>query len=284
MKGAFIENRYYVDDGINYVYERLSAEFAARGATLDRLACPIVVTGKLRDTEYDFAIFWDKDVAAALEIQSRGIPVFNSPLAIEICDDKQKTAAVLSRTNVKTPVTVFAPLAYVAQNDDEELFCKVGELGYPLVIKESRGSQGKQVYLAETQEETKVIHRGLGVKPHLFQSFEGDEKGSDIRVYVVGGKAVGWGKRRNTTSFKSNVAAGGKIEKYDCPDGLKTEAERIAAILGLSFGSVDFLPAPEPVFIEANSSAYLKGIESLGFDVAGEIAKCVLGGLRCNRK
>ncbi|MFR6640028.1 MAG: hypothetical protein ACLUSP_00590 [Christensenellales bacterium] len=33
-----------------------------------------------------------------------------------------------------------------------------------------------------------------------------------MRVYVVGGKAVGWGKRRNTTSFRSNVAAGGKIE------------------------------------------------------------------------
>ena len=284
MKGAFIENRYYVDDGINYAYERLSAEFSARGVTLDRIKCPITVIGKPTDFGYDFAILWNKDVSAALEMQSRGIPVYNSPLAIEICDDKQKTAAVLSRSGVKMPVTVFAPHAYLPQDDDEDLFREVDKLGYPVVIKESRGSQGKQVYLAGTKEKAKEIHRSLGVKPHLFQSFEGDEKGSDIRVYVVGGKAVGWGKRRNTTSFRSNVAAGGKIEKYDCPDSLKTEAERIAATLELSFGSVDFLPAPEPVFIEANSSAYLKGIESLGFDVAGEIAKYVLGGLRCNRK
>lgn len=284
MKGAFIENRYYVDDGINYAYERLSDEFSARGVTLDRIKCPITVIGKPTDFGYDFAILWNKDVSAALEMQSRGIPVYNSPLAIEICDDKQKTAAVLSRSGVKMPVTVFAPHAYLPQDEDEDLFREVDKLGYPVVIKESRGSQGKQVYLAGTKEEAKEIHRSLGVKPHLFQSFEGDEKGSDIRVYVVGGKAVGWGKRRNTTSFRSNVAAGGKIEKYDCPDSLKTEAERIANILGLSFGSVDFLPAKEPIFAEANSSAYLKGIESLGFDVAGEIAKYVLGGLRCNRK
>ena len=113
MKGAFIENRYYVDDGINYAYERLSAEFSARGVTLDRIKCPITVIGKPTDFGYDFAILWNKDVSAALEMQSRGIPVYNSPLAIEICDDKQKTAAVLSRTGVKMPVTVFAPHAYL---------------------------------------------------------------------------------------------------------------------------------------------------------------------------
>ena len=284
MKGAFVENRYYVDDGIDYAYERLSAEFAARGVTLDRVKCPIVLVGKRFDFDYDFAIFWNKDVSAALELCARGVKVFNSPHAIEICDDKQKTAAILSESDVKMPITVFAPHAYTPTETDKDLFEEVGKLGFPLVIKESRGSQGRQVYLAENMVEAKSIHRELGVKPHLFQSFEGDEKGSDIRVYVVGKKAAGWGKRRNTTSFRSNIASGGKIEKFDIPDSLKKEAERIASLIGLDFGSVDFLPASEPIFVEANSSAYLRGVESLGFNIAGAIAEHVIGGVNCSRK
>lgn len=278
MKGAFIENRYYVDDGIDYAYDRLSLEFAALGVTLDRIKCPITTVGKPYVFDYDFAIFWNKDVSAALELRARGVKVYNSPHAIEICDDKQKTAAVLSNSDVKMPVTIFAPHAYLPQSEDDDLFREVGKLGFPIVIKESRGSQGRQVYLAENLSEAKRIHRELGVKPHLFQSFEGDEKGSDIRVYVVGGKAVGWGKRRNTTSFRSNLSAGGKIEPFEASDELKAEAVRIAALLGLDFGSVDFLPAPKPIFVEANSSAYLRGVESLGFNIAGEIAKFIVGG------
>lgn len=283
MKGAFVENRYYTDDGATYAYKRLAEEFAARGVALERTVCPIIVADETR-FDYDFAVFWNKDVAAALALERSGIVVVNDSRCIEICDDKQKTAAALVGLGVRAPRTVFAPHAYESGNHDDGLAEEVKELGLPIIVKESRGSQGRQVYLARSVTEAMIMHDQLGVTPHLFQSFEGDEIGADLRVYVVGGKVAGWCKRRNTTSFRSNLASGGKVEACDLPEKTKREAERIATVLGLEFGSVDFLPASEPLFVEANSSAYIRGVESLGFNVAGKIAERVIEVTKCKKK
>jgi glutathione synthase/RimK-type ligase-like ATP-grasp enzyme len=117
-----------------------------------------------------------------------------------------------------------------------------------------------------------AIHGNLLHTPHVFQSYVADERGVDIRVYVVGGKAVACCKRRNTTGFRSNVHLGGRAEKYDAPEALLREAERIATILGLDYGSVDFLTGESHVFVEANSNAYIFAIEKLGYNVAGAYA------------
>lgn len=282
MRGVFAVNKYYTDNGVEYAAARLQSEFAKRGHTLDVAPCPTLMYDEKCNRSllggFDFVIFWNKDCIAASELERTGVRVFNSAQAIENCDDKAKTISILAGHDVAVPKTVFAPHVYDVNNESDWVFIDQVEnyLGYPIVIKENKGSQGRQVYLAQTRSELSAMHKALLHTPHIFQQYVSDERGVDIRVYVVGGKAVAWCKRRNTTGFKSNVHMGGRAEKFDAPDELLREAERIADLLKLDFGSVDFLTGPTHIFAEANSNAYFFAIEKLGFDVAGAYADYVI--------
>ena len=59
----------------------------------------------------DFVLFWDKDVNLAKRLENRGIPVYNSARAIELCDDKAKTYLALEG-EVPQPETYIAPFSY----------------------------------------------------------------------------------------------------------------------------------------------------------------------------
>ena len=293
MRGAFIVNKYYSDNGIEYVANRLSEEFARLGHTLDVAPCPMLFYDDECSLKvgggFDFIIFWNKDYQVAEALEKTGARVFNSAQAICDCDDKAKTYLRLSGEGVKVPKTVVAPLVYdiTTQNDLNFITQVENYLGYPIVIKENTGSQGRQVYLAENRSELIAIHSNLLHTPHVFQSYVADERGVDIRVYVIGGKAIASCKRRNTTGFKSNVHMGGRAEQYDAPQSLLSEAERIATILGLDYGSIDFLTGDEPVFVEANSNAYIYAIESLGYNIAGAYAEHIIRTLeqeKCAKK
>lgn len=283
MRGAFVVNKYYTDGGTEYVAARLSGEFSSRGHSLIVTPCPTLTLDEKCFTSlgagFDFVIFWDKDVAVARTIERNGVRVFDSAAAIAVCDDKLRTFVALENSGVHIPRTVSAPLTYdVSSGLDLDFIEQVEKHlgGYPIVVKENVGSQGRQVYLAESRDELKAVHAELVHTPHIFQQYVADERGVDIRVFVVGGKAIASCKRRNTTSFKSNVFLGGEAEPYAAPTKLLREAERIAAILGLDYGSVDFLSEDGMVFVEANSNAYMQGIEKLGFDIAGAYAEHVI--------
>lgn len=282
LRGAFVVNKYYTDNGIEYVASRLSAELGKRGHTLEFTPCPTLIYDENCSFDFgggiDYVIFWNKDYMLARALEKAGIKVFNNSRAIEICDDKAKTYLQLSGSGVKVPRTVVAPVVYdVSEGTDSSFIARVENyLGYPVVVKENTGSQGRQVYLAQTRAELISLHASLLRTPHIFQRYEADERGVDIRVYVVGGKAVACCKRRNTTGFKSNVHMGGRVEKYEASDALKTEAERIASVIGLDYGSVDFLTGETHVFAEANSNAYMFGIEQLGYDIAGPFAEHIV--------
>ena len=132
----------------------------------------------------DFVLFWDKDIAAARRILRHGIPVFNSPDAIRICDSKSETTEALLRTGLPIPRTLVAPMTYetVGYTKDDFVERAVFALGLPMVVKECYGSFGEQVYLASTVEEAKETVRRIGAKPILFQEFIAHSFGTDIRV------------------------------------------------------------------------------------------------------
>ncbi len=294
MRGAIITNKYYTDSGMEYATERLIGEFAALGVELIHVLAPTLAldsacTAELSDTaSCDFVIFWHKDVTLARAIERSGIRVFNSSSAIEICDDKAKTYAALIGANVNIPKTVIAPLMYdVSTEIDARLIDQAERLGYPVVVKEARGSQGRQVYLAADRAELIELHAKLLHVPHLFQQYVSSEHGTDIRTYVVGGKFVAACRRRNTTSFKSNVHMGGVAERFTPSHTLIAESERIASLLGLDYGSIDFLTDDTLVFVEANSNAYFGAIEKLGHNVAAAYAKHVTAAIKeqlCSKK
>lgn len=273
-RAAFVANKYYDDDGFTDVCERLQTAFAARGVTLVYERGLYAAIPAIRPP-YDFAVFWDKDAALARNLELSGLPVFDSARTIELCDDKEQTFSALSG-HIDLPTTVFAPLVYdVSDGSDRALLAEVErKLGYPVIVKACVGSGGRQVFAAPDAAALAKHHRRLMHTPHLFQRYiRADEAGTDTRVYIVGEQAVGCAERRNTVDFRSNTACGGVLRRCRLDDALRTTAEKVARILGLAYGSVDFMrERGDYVFIEANTSPYMKRAEEAGIPLAERYA------------
>ena len=113
----------------------------------------------------------------------------------------------------------------------------------------------------------------------VFQKFIEESRGRDVRVYVVGGKAVACAERCNKDDFRSNVQSGGKMTAIDINDSNYTEfvllAEKTAKILGADFSGVDILYSNDcPLVCEVNSNAHFAGLtKATGIDVARCIVK-----------
>lgn len=278
MKGAFVTNRYYSDSGTEYVYSSLKRAFGSR-VNLEKVSPTLVYDRQisLYNFDYDFAIFWSKDLHLAAAIQKTGIRVFNPPKTIDICDDKQKTYLAISEIDI--PKTISSPQMYdVCDDFDHEFLKTVVQLGFPMIIKQNIGSQGRQVYLAKNKNELQEIYQKLRHIPHHYQELIG-KFGSDIRIYTVGGKVVGVCKRLGT-DYRSNLAAGGQMELINPSKDYLDAAISISKQLNLDFGAVDFLVADRPIFLEVNSNAYFTGIEALGVDIAGQIASYIISEMK----
>ncbi len=280
-KVALIFNKYYCDGGLDYVKNRLTEEFLKRGAETET---PRYYAGfgdeNVLAEKYCAALFFDKDIFLAEFFERGGVRVLNSASTVRVCDDKIKTYSALEGVNIRIPKTVISPLMYAINNDTDNqfLYGVSKNLKFPIVVKENTGSQGKQVYLAKNAEELAQLYERLKHIPHHYQRFIGKAKGEDIRIYVVGKKAVASAKRKNTTDFRSNVSMGGKIKIIEAAPEFIEAAELIAARLNLEYGAIDFINDNGPVFIEANSNAYFKAIEAAGVNIAARLADYVLKG------
>lgn len=221
------------------------------------------------------AIFWDKDMYLAKFLESQGIRLFNSQKAIEICDDKGLTHLALSGV-VPMPETYLSPKTYPSFTDLDYSFFddKIERLGFPVIIKQSFGSFGNEVFLCNTLNEAHDIIRSFGTRPFLIQKFIQTSIGKDVRVYVVGGKTIGGILRESDSDFRANVARGGKATNYSLPDTFKEVAEKAARTIGLDFCGVDILFGEngEPILCEVNSNAHFTGFEeATGINVAEKI-------------
>ena len=280
MKGLFITNRYYSDAGMEYIFDRLRKCFSEHGVDLVCQKCPICSQDGLK-LDCDFVVFWDKDYACCEYIEKSGIRCFNNSQAIRICDNKKLTYLALCGQDCLIP-SYFSPTRYdVNDQDDLPLLDKVKQLGFPLIAKEETGSQGRQVYLINNDQELLSLHKRYKHNGLIYQKFLGDKKGEDIRIYVAGTNIAGICKRTNTTSFTSNVCMGGEVSLYDCPSEIKDKAIQIAKLLNMDFGSVDFIMHKnQPYFVEANSNAYFKGIESVGANIAQAYVDYIISELK----
>ena len=278
---AFIKNKYYFDGGMEYTFAHLKSALLPHDIELF-LESGVFACYPPTRPKFAHAVFWDKDTVLGYALERAGVKLYNSARTVELCDDKQKTYAALFG-KVDFPQTVCAPLVYdVSAGEDERLLSLAEEkLGYPMVVKENTGSQGRQVYLAENRAELQILHERLVHVPHLFQRFvQSSKAGTDIRVYLIGGRAVGAVRRENTVDFRSNTARGGKLERTDAPQALMQAAEKVGECLGLDFGTADFMQENgNYLFIEANSSAYTQNAEKCGIPLtdlfAAHIAKQV---------
>ncbi len=289
LRGLLVVNAFLRTTKFDDIYHTLLESADLCEIRLDVMTnaelCCIVDTEAFDASLFDFVLFWDKDVALALQLEQRGLPVFNSARSIWRCDDKGLTYLTLKNKGIPMPATILAPKTFPAAGYPDTSFVDEAArvLGLPLVLKECFGSFGQQVYLLSDVESLRQKVISLQGTPLLFQALEQASFGRDIRINVVGEKVVAAISRRSVDGdFRSNLTLGGAMEPYT-----PTPAEAALAIqatreLGLHFAGVDVLfGAHGPVLCEVNSNAHFKTtLACTGVNMATEILRHIAGLLR----
>ena len=286
MKAWLVVNSFMNTEKFKNLYQMLFNAFNKRGASLEiKTASNISLeVGKRIDDKPDFVIFWDKDIYLAQRLEQQGFKLFNSARAVELCDNKILMYQELVKNNIRIPRTFIAPKTFEGLNYSKRDFVNnvIKEIGLPLVIKEAYGSFGEQVYLANTLEEANKIIDQIGYKDFLMQEYIASSKGRDIRINVVGNKAIVSMYRENNNDFRSNISNGGTGYKFEPKQEYLDLAIKASKALGLDFAGVDvmFGPNDEPIICELNSNPqFASTFQYTGVNLAEVIAEYILNNL-----
>lgn len=281
FNGWLIANSYFNPAKFNSLYKLLEESASKAGLHFSKWTSdqrPTVIGSKAREPKPAFVLFWDKDVLLAHAMELSGLQLFNSARAIQLADDKAETAIALAAAGVAIPDTIPAPTCFPGCRRNAasaENAAKI--LGWPLVIKENKGSFGQQVYLANNVREAERILTHIGEHDCVFQRYIADSKGKDLRVTVVGGKVVCAMERQAATKdeFRSNIGAGGTATARSISSLEEELAVRAASALGLDFAGVDILMGrdeTERYVCEVNSNPQLQStIDCCGINPATNI-------------
>jgi len=198
------------------------------------------------------------DILHALKIMQ--IPVYNDGKAIEKSVDKGMTSFLLNYAGLKTPVT------WVLKDREQALTIAEQELnkGHKLISKPLFGSQGEGLRMIEKATDLFWLTSSQGVYYlQRFISCEG-EGYSDIRVFVIFGKAVA-AMRRRGQSWLNNVARGAKCEAIKLDADLSKLAIQAVDALAMDYAGVDIIRDSDGQYsiIEINSIPAWKGLENV---------------------
>lgn len=271
MNGLLVINHFLRSEKFNILHRHLIESAEKQGINL--MLKTNLEALFLSETP-DFVLFWDKDIMLAKQFEGQGLPVFNSSDAIRKCDNKAETYIELSGI-VKQPKTIIAPLTFFKADFGEFVDKAIDVLGLPLVFKECFGSFGEQVFLCSTKQE---IMSHISEKPFILQEFIKEAQGSDIRIEVVGGRAVCAVRRENKNDFRANITNGGTAYAYTPTPKQCEAAVNACNALGLDFGGVDIMC--DDIVCEVNSNAHIINIMNCtGIDTAPLIFKDILSKL-----
>ena len=289
MKGLVIINGYPNGEKFLRQGERIAEELCLLGVPTDvvkngDVSVLLDKDGSVKHSlakEYSFAVYLDKDKYLGRALEACGLRLFNNAEAVEVCDDKMLTYLALRTSGVPIAKSIPAPLCYTPNVTPNGNFLKKVEetLGFPLVAKKSYGSFGKGVQLVHGTAELQKIESEWLYVPHFYQEYVAESAGRDIRVIVIGGKAVAAMERiAQDGEFRSNVELGGKGRKILLDESYASIAERAAQALKLDYCGVDLLEGKTGASVcEVNSNAFFEGLESVtGFNVAKAYAEYIL--------
>lgn len=207
-------------------------------------------------------------------LKAMGIPVYNNGQAIEKSVDKGMTSFLLKNAGLNTPVT------WVLKDRSKALAIAEHELkqGHQLISKPLFGSQGEGVRRIEKMTDLFWLTSSQGVY-YLQRFVDCEGQGfSDIRVFVVAGKAIAAMKRCGK-SWLNNVARGATCETIELKPELAQLAINATKALAMDYAGVDVIKDSAGCYsiIEVNSIPAWKGLESVcDVNVADELVEDLL--------
>jgi ribosomal protein S6--L-glutamate ligase len=199
-----------------------------------------------------------------------GVPVLNSPQAVEAAVDKYLALAKIDAEGLPVPATWTGESA-------EEAQAAFQELGGDVVVKPLFGSEGRGlVRVSDPELARRTFHtlERLGAVLYLQRAVR--HPGHDLRAFVLGGRLLGAIRRHaGPSDWRTNVAQGGRAE----PCRLDPEAERLAlgaaGAVGADMAGVDLLPDLDTgrlLVLEVNAVPGWRALaRATGVDVAAEI-------------
>ncbi|WKA59996.1 RimK family alpha-L-glutamate ligase [Planococcus shenhongbingii] len=266
---------------------RLVAEAAERaGVAVHIMKNHDILMDLKNDAEMpDFAVLLDKDILLGYFLKSRGVPVYNDPAIIDLCDNKATQYIRLASAGLPMPRTIVAPKVYPNFSILESGYFEriMEELTFPMIIKEGHGSFGVKVYLIENEKEFYDKVEALRGIDFVFQEFISSSRGRDIRVNIVGGKIVAAMYRHSETDFRANITNGGVASPIDLTEAQKQMALEAAEAVGAVFAGVDLLfdADEQPLVCEVNAAAHIRNILNVtGVNVADAMIAYILEDLR----
>ncbi len=144
------------------------------------------------------------------------------------------------------------------------------------VFKRPIGTHGDETGLLGAGEYApQLVHESQGIVQGMVESPTDDHE--DVRIYVVGGEAVGAMRRyAPDDDWRTNVARGGRVRDatLDVPEDVMQLAVDAAAALGLDYAGVDVIEGVDGWYVlEVNVTAGFKGFfEATGVSPAPAIA------------
>lgn len=208
-------------------------------------------------------------LAVVNQFALRGALVLNPAEAIAQARNKMRSLQLLSVNGIDIPATVMARDA----RDLKAMVSLVG--GVPVLVKILQGQERIGVMVCETLQSLEAaLEAILGLGYNLIVQQYVRKTSHDLRVFVVGGKAVGAVIRKPRVGrLSKTLTRGAKLEKTQLTSEVRNAAVQTAKLIGLEVCAVDMLDLKgKPKVFEINSSPGITDFEAAtGVDVATQI-------------
>jgi tetrahydromethanopterin:alpha-L-glutamate ligase len=219
------------------------------------------------------------------ELEAGGIPIINSPEAIQNAANKYHASYLMSKALLPAPDTI-------AVQDLEAALRAVSRFG-DSVIKPVFGYKGKNIarikngeVLFSDRKSTSVsleaaLENLLTERGMLYIQEFIENPGRDIRAFVVGGVAIGAIYRKAASgSWVNNLSQGGSADRCVLTDEQKELAEKASLAIGTTFAGVDiiegYVKESSPKILEVNGTPSGKGIyDAWGINPAEHIVEYI---------
>jgi ribosomal protein S6--L-glutamate ligase len=203
-------------------------------------------------------------------LERKGVVTINPVDALLSCRNKLETVYILGAAGIPVPPTIATEDLYYG-------YAAVKEIG-KAVLKPVQGSRGYGAMLFSDPEHAFQLMRSLLImrNPLYIQKYI-EKPNRDIRILVVGERAIGCMYRISTMSWKTNIAQGAVGAPCKLTPELEELALRATKALGLVYSGIDVGEGEDGyVVFEVNASPDWRGFKQVtGINPAEHLAEYI---------
>jgi gamma-F420-2:alpha-L-glutamate ligase len=194
-------------------------------------------------------------------MMAMGVIVVNPISGIQAAMDKVATLQVAESAGLPIPKT----MVFCGRSDVVSAWTG----GFANIVKLATGSHGVGTFKCESPNQLKALVQMITAldpkRLFLVQEYLGDRPGIDLRVLVIGGRALDVAMMRSSggTDFRSGISTGGTGTRFEMTPEIAEISERIVQRMQLDIAGVDLLwKGDKMVICEVNSAPGFYGFET----------------------